>query len=68
MDQLPNPREIEAYLQIQKGAFGVVGIVDFLGLLSAWGECVEECCLADVDLDRDVGITDFLILLGNWTL
>ena len=39
---------------------------DSLGLLSDWGGCVEECCLADLDLDGTVGITDFLILLGAW--
>ena len=46
---------------------GVVGIVDFLMLLPAWGPCDENCCLADLDLDGAVGIVDFLILLGNWT-
>ena len=33
---------------------GIVGIVDFLALLDDWGSCVEQCCLADLDLD---GIT-----------
>ncbi len=45
---------------------GIVGIVDFLGLLANWGQCEPGCCLADLDIDGDVGITDFLILLGNW--
>ena len=40
--------------------------MDFLALLADWGPCVEECCLADLDLDGNVGIIDFLILLGNW--
>ncbi len=44
----------------------VVGIVDFLALLAAWGPCNEDCCIADVDLDDVVGITDFLLLLGTW--
>lgn len=48
---------------------GVVGIVDFLMLLAAWGPCPDPCppsCSADLDGDCGVGITDFLILLGNW--
>ena len=45
---------------------GAVGIIDFLGLLAAWGPCQKDCCLPDLDIDGDVGITDFLLLLGNW--
>ena len=45
---------------------GIVGILDFLGLLSAWGPCEETCCPADLDEDGQVGITDFLILLAHW--
>ena len=49
-------------------ADGVVGILDFLALLAAWGPCPDppEPCPADLDGDSVVGITDFLILLGNW--
>ncbi len=49
---------------------GVVGILDFLALLDAWGPCPGPCppsCAADFDGDCEVGITDFLIVLGNWT-
>jgi predicted outer membrane repeat protein len=47
---------------------GIVGMVDFLALLSAWGSC-SDCgtCPADFDGDCSVGILDLLILLGNWT-
>jgi len=46
----------------------VVGVADFLLLLTAWGPC-SDCgsCPADFDGDCAVGITDFLILLANWT-
>ncbi len=46
---------------------GIVGIVDFLALLAAWGSC-SDCgtCPADFDGDCSVGILDLLILLGNW--
>jgi len=46
---------------------GIVGMVDFLSLLSAWGSC-SDCgnCPADFDGDCSVGILDLLILLGNW--
>lgn len=41
---------------------GSVGIVDFLGLLSQWGQAGGSC-----DLDGGgVGITDFLALLAEW--
>ncbi len=47
---------------------GIVGIVDFLALLAAWGSC-SDCgtCPADFDGDCAVGILDLLILLGNWS-
>ncbi len=45
---------------------GSVGVTDFLDLLNAWGQCVDQCCLADLDLDGEVGATDFLTLLNNW--
>ncbi len=46
---------------------GIVGMVDFLALLAAWGSG-SDCgtCPADFDGDCNVGINDFLILLGNW--
>ncbi len=41
---------------------GVVGIVDFLALLSEWGQ-IEAAC----DFDGSgVGIVEFLALLANW--
>ncbi len=50
---------------------GVVGILDFLELLGAWGPCPDPCppsCASDFDEDCAVGVADFLILLGNWTI
>ncbi len=46
---------------------GIVGMMDFLALLEAWGSC-SDCgnCLADFDGDCSVGILDLLTLLGNW--
>ncbi len=43
---------------------GVVGIMDLLALLKAWGPC--EGCAADLDGDGTVGILDLLTLLANW--
>jgi hypothetical protein len=43
---------------------GTVGIVDFLGLLAAWGPCPG--CPEDVDGDGQVGVNDFLTLLAHW--
>ena len=40
--------------------------VDLLELLTAWGPCTQECCLADLDRDGFVGISDFLALLVEW--
>ncbi len=48
---------------------GIVGILDFLDLLAAWGPCPGPCppsCPADLDGDCSVGIIDFLTLLANW--
>ncbi|MHC4970424.1 MAG: hypothetical protein ACYTF4_17670 [Planctomycetota bacterium] len=48
----------------------VVGVIDFLDLLAAWGPCPDPCppsCPTDFDGDCDVGVIDFLILLANWT-
>ncbi len=44
----------------------IVGIVDLLALLADWGPCEPGCCLADLDIDGNVGINDFLLLPGNW--
>ena len=41
-----------------------VGILDFLGLLAAWGPNPGHA--ADLDGDGVVGILDFLILLSEW--
>ncbi len=47
---------------------GVVGILDLLLLLSAWGPCSPppEPCPADLDADGTVGVLDLLTLLANW--
>jgi hypothetical protein len=42
----------------------VVGIQDFLQMLSDWGACGG--CPADLDGDGQVGVTDFLDLLASW--
>ena len=48
----------------------VVGLQDFLFLLSNWEPSPQPCppaCHGDIDGDCTVGIEDFLILLANWT-
>jgi len=47
---------------------GIVGILDYLGVIAAWGSC-SDCgnCQADLDGDCSVGIPDLLILLADWT-
>ncbi len=42
----------------------VVGILDFLDVLGAWGPNPGH--RADLDADGEVGILDFLLLLGHW--
>lgn len=44
---------------------GMVGILDLLALLSAWGPCAGECP-ADLDGDGAVGVLDLLTLLAYW--
>ena len=45
---------------------GIVGIIDLLNLLEAWGECPGDCP-ADFDSDGFVSLSDLLILLANWS-
>ena len=47
---------------------GMVGILDLLTLLAAWGPCPDppDPCAADLDEDGNVGILDLLALLANW--
>jgi hypothetical protein len=45
---------------------GAVGIVDFLGLLGAWGTADPLYDLAPPPGDGIVGIQDFLALLASW--
>ena len=49
-------------------ADGVVGVLDFLELLAAWGEFPEACSLADLDPDGEIDVSDFLVLMGNWSV
>ena len=47
---------------------GVIGIVDFLALIEAWGPADGAApCLVDLNADGIVGIQDLLILLLNWS-
>jgi agmatine/peptidylarginine deiminase len=48
---------------------GIVGVLDFLALLAAWGPCPDPPadCPADLDGDGVVGVLDFLALLAAWT-
>jgi hypothetical protein len=43
---------------------GVVGIIEFLEVLAAWGAC--WCCGGDIDGDGVVGVLDFLAVLEAW--
>ena len=46
---------------------GMVGVIDFLYLLAAWGPCADcDDCPADFNGDCTVSVLDFLILLANW--
>ncbi len=45
---------------------GIVGIVDLLSVLGAWGPCPPASCPGDFNGDGAVGITDFEIVIANW--
>jgi hypothetical protein len=51
-------------------ADGVVGILDMLALIGAWGPCsscfLPGTCPADIDDDCSVAVPDLLMLLANW--
>ncbi len=42
-----------------------LGAADLFMLLSQFGRCAAEC-YTDIDGDGMVGVTDLLIVLGNW--
>ena len=44
----------------------VIDVADLMIVLAAWGSCGEPCCLADLDLDGQVGFHDLLEVLGRW--
>ena len=43
---------------------GMVGFIDLLFLLDAWGLC--DCCRADIDGSGTVDFGDLLIVLSAW--
>lgn len=46
---------------------GNVNVFDLLGLLGAWGPCIDpDNCPADLDFNGTVNVFDLLILLGSW--
>ncbi len=58
-DELQRPADLDGD--------GIVGILDFLALLAAWGPCPGAgTCPGDLDGDGTVGILDFLALLADW--
>jgi hypothetical protein len=46
------------------GGDGIVGFLDLLAVLSAWGPCPG--CPADVDADGVVSFLDLLAVLSAW--
>jgi hypothetical protein len=62
---------LQAAVPVDLDGDGLVGILDLLELIGAWGPCsiclLPGSCPADFDGDCSVGITDLLALLGNWT-
>jgi hypothetical protein len=61
---VPVPDCSESVLPCDLDGDGVVGVLDFLVLIGAWGP--NPIHPADFDGDDDVGVTDLLILLANW--
>jgi predicted outer membrane repeat protein len=45
---------------------GVVDGVDLLLVVSAWGDCMDDCCPADLNLDGVIDGVDLLTILSNW--
>ena len=49
------------------GGGGAVGAADLQFLLAEWGACTPaQECLADLDEDGNVSISDLFMLLANW--
>jgi hypothetical protein len=45
---------------------GIVGMDDFDALMNCWSSSEKPCCIADLDVNGNVNVVDFLILLANW--
>ncbi len=47
---------------------GVVGMLDMVAVLVAWGECPDypDPCDADLDGDGSVDVYDLMEVLANW--
>jgi outer membrane protein assembly factor BamB len=61
--------DVRAYRTVCLGDLdcdGEVGIVDFLGVIGAWGPCPPGWCPADLDDSGVVDITDFLGVIAAW--
>ncbi len=56
---------VEEVIFADLNADGVVGILDLLALLAAWGDPGTNR-LADLDIDGDVDIFDLLTLIAHW--
>jgi heat shock protein beta len=45
---------------------GAVQVDDLILVLADWGPCEQDCCLADLDLDGQVGPLDLALVLQFW--
>jgi subtilisin family serine protease len=45
---------------------GVVGVLDMIQLILAWGPCPPGPCAADLDGDGEVGVLDLIELIMSW--
>ena len=65
IDDVSITASVEAGIVGDVNCDGVVNVIDLLSVVSEWGPC-EGVCAEDIVPDQNVGVSDLLLVIGNW--
>jgi hypothetical protein len=65
IDDVSITASVEAGVVGDVNCDGVVNVIDLLSVVSEWGPC-EGVCAEDIVPDQNVGVSDLLLVIGNW--
>ena len=65
IDDVSMTASVEAGIVGDVNCDGVVNVIDLLSVVSQWGPC-EGVCAEDIVPDQNVGVSDLLLVIGNW--